>query len=81
MAAGGQLATQGDRREGMSGIPEGGEEEPEPVAVSARPRRAASRRRSLARQTSSASALITCERSSADTAIGLVIRVPTPASR
>ena len=65
MAARGQLLRQRDGGEGMTRVAEGGEEEP------------AGRRA----QTSSATARIMLLRASASHAIGVIISVPTPASR
>ena len=66
MAAGGQLAAQGYRGKGVSGIPEGGEQN--------------APARALAQSISAMSRTI-CLRSSASNATGVTISVPTPASR
>ena len=67
MASAGELSAQRDRREGVARVAEGGEE----VAA---PRRGAA-------QTSSASSRIIALRGSGSTATGVVMSVPTPASR
>lgn len=65
MAAAGELGAEGDRREGVPGVAEGGEQDaPAPSA-----------------QSISASARTIRLRSSASGAIGETIIVPTPASR
>ena len=60
-----ELAAQRDRREGVARVPEGGEEEAAPLGA----------------QTISASSRTMRLRSSGSNAIGVVMSVPTPASR
>ena len=64
MATRGQLPPEGDGRERVPGVAEGGEQDSQPRA-----------------QTSSASSRMIRERDSASNAIGVMIKVPTPASR
>ena len=66
VAAAHQLCAERDRREDMPGGPEGGEEEAPPQRFA---------------QTSSASSRIIFTRASGSKAIGVVMSVPTPASR
>ena len=73
MPARGQRLPQGDRRERVPRVAECGEEEPSPVLC---PVPCA-----LGPQTSSATARIMSVRPSALQAIGVIISVPTPASR
>jgi len=71
VAAGGQLTTERDRREGVPGVAEGGEKEAQWRAGSG----------SALAQTSSARAWTMRLRSSLSNDIGVVMIVPTPASR
>lgn len=81
MAAAGERTAERDRRERVARLAERRDEEP-PSPVPTVPALAAGRRRvPAARQSDSASARIICERPSAVGAIGVAIRVPTPASR
>ena len=67
MAARHERPAQGDGREGMARIPEGGEEDPPPGGLPA--------------QFSSATVRSMSARASAVWAIGVTISVPTPAER
>ena len=79
MSARGELAPEGDRGEGVPGVAEGGEKQ----AAAPRPTASAGPGPTGARvaQTSSASSRIMRRRASASGATGVVISVPTPASR
>ena len=78
MAACRELSPERDRRERMAGLAEGRQQEP-PPAIGASPRSRALE--ALFGQSDSASARMISERPSAVGAIGLVMSVPTPASR
>lgn len=77
MAAGGQLPAQGDRREGVPWVAEGGEQEP-PRVSPGRLDRAGGRGTQAA---SSARSWTILRRESKSKAIGVQMSVPTPASR